>query len=53
MRLAVIPLIMSATLRALEFVLVRFAQKIVFFFFPASLYCLLATFLMQGVTVVA
>ena len=53
MRLAVIPLIISAILHALGFVLVGFAQESVFLVFPAGLYCILATLLLRGVTAVA
>jgi hypothetical protein len=53
MRLAVIPLIISAALHLVGFFLVGFAQESVFLFFPACLYCLLAVFLMRGVTVIA
>ena len=53
MRLAVIPLIISAILHVLGFVLVGFAQESVFLVFPACFYCLLAAFLMRGVTVIA
>ena len=53
MRLAVIPLIISATLHLVGFFLVGFAQESVFLVFPACLYCLLAVFLMRGVTVIA
>ena len=48
MRLAVIPLIISAILHVLGFVLVRFAHESVFLVFPAMLYCLLSIFLLRG-----
>ena len=53
MRLAVIPLIISATLHLVGFFLVGFAQESVFLVFPACFYCLLAAFLMRGMTVIA
>ena len=53
MRLAVIPLIISAILHMLGFALGGFAFESVFLVFPAGLYCLLAAFLMRGMTVVA
>ena len=53
MRLAVIPLIISAILQVLGFALVGFANESVFLVFPACLYCLLAVFLMRGGTVIA
>ena len=53
MRLAVIPLIISAILHVLGFVLMGFAQESVFLVFPACFYCLLGAFLMRGVTVIA
>ena len=53
MRLAVIPLIISAILHVLGFGLMEFAQESVFLLFPAGLYCIFATLLLQGVTAVA
>jgi hypothetical protein len=53
MRLAVIPLIISAILHVLGFALEEFAHESVFLVFPAGLYCLLAAFLMRGMIVVA
>ena len=53
MRLAVIPLIISAILHVLGFVLMGFAQESVFLIFPACLYCLLAALLMRGMTMIA
>ena len=53
MRVAVIPLIISAILHVLGFVLMGFAQESVFLVFPAGLYCILATLLLRGVTAVA
>ena len=53
MRIAVIPLMISAILHVLGFVLMEFAQESVFLVFPACLYCLLSVFLMRGMTSVA
>ena len=53
MRLAVIPLIISAILHVLGFGLMEFAQESVFLLLPAGLYCIFATLLLQGVTAVA
>ena len=53
MRLAVIPLIISAILHVLGFVLMGFAQESVFLVFPACFYCLLAALLMRGISVIA
>ncbi|MEL6238342.1 MAG: hypothetical protein AAFQ90_07080 [Pseudomonadota bacterium] len=50
MRYAIIPLIVSAVLHVLGFVLVDFAQDSLFLLFPAGLYCLLSVFLLRGVT---
>ena len=48
MRFAVIPLIISAALHVLGFVLVGFAYESLFLIFPAMLYCLLSVFLLRG-----
>ena len=53
MRLAVIPLIISAVLHVLGFVLMGFARESVFLIFPACFYCLLAALLLRGMTVIA
>ena len=53
MRLAVIPLIISAILHVLGFALVGFRHESVFLVFPAGLYCLLAALLLRGTTVIA
>ena len=53
MRVAVIPLIISAILHVLGFVLMGFVQESVFLLFPAGLYCILATLLLRGVTAAA
>ena len=53
MRLAVIPLIISAILHVLGFVLMGFAPESVFLVLPACFYCLLAALLMRGMTVIA
>ena len=50
MRLAIIPLIISAVLHVLGFALMGFAHKSLFLVFPAGLYCLLSTLLMRGMT---
>ena len=48
MRFAVIPLIISAALHLLGFVLVGFAYESLFLIFPAMLYCVLSFFLLRG-----
>ena len=48
MRFVVIPLIISAALHVLGFVLVGFAYESLFLIFPAMLYCLLSVFLLRG-----
>ena len=48
MRLAVIPLIISAALHLLGLALAGFAYESVFLVFPAMLYCLLSVFLLRG-----
>ena len=52
MRLAIIPLIISAILHALGFVLMGFAPESVFLVFPACFYCLLAALIVRGMTVI-
>ena len=53
MRLAVTPLIISAILHVLGFVLMGFASESVFLVFPACFYCILAALLVRGMTVIA
>ena len=48
MRFAVIPLIVSAVLHVLGFVLAGFAYESLFLIFPAMLYCLLSVLLLRG-----
>ena len=48
MRFAVIPLIVSAVLHVVGFILVNFAWKSLFLIFPAVLYCVLSVFLFEG-----
>ena len=48
MRLAVIPLIISAILHLLGFALMGFAHESAFLVFPAMLYGLLSVFLLRG-----
>ena len=50
MRIAVIPLIISAALHVVGFILVDFAQTSLFLIFPAVLYCVLSIFLLRGAT---
>ena len=48
MRFAVIPLIISAALHVLGFILVDFAYESLFLIFPAVVYCVLSAFLLRG-----
>ena len=48
MRFAVIPLIISAALHVLGFILVDFAYESLFLILPAVLYCVLSVFLLRG-----
>lgn len=48
MRFAVIPLIISAVLHVMGFILVNFAWTSLFLIFPAVLYCVLSVFLLRG-----
>ena len=48
MRFAVIPLIISAALHVLGFILVDFAYESLFLIFPAVVYCVLSVFLLRG-----
>ena len=48
MRFAVIPLIISAGLHVLGFILVDFAYESLFLIFPAVVYCVLSVFLLRG-----
>ena len=50
MRFAVIPLIVSAVLHVVGFILVNFAETSLFLIFPAVLYCVLSIFLLRGAT---
>lgn len=50
MRLAIFPLIISALLHVVGFVLTGFASESLFLLFPAVLYCLLSAFLWRGST---
>ena len=50
MRFAVIPLIVSAALHVVGFILVNFAETSLFLIFPAVLYCVLSIFLLRGAT---
>ena len=47
MRFAVIPLIISAALHVLGFILVDFAYESLFLIFPAVVYCVLSVFLLR------
>ena len=48
MRFAVIPLIISAVLHIVGFILVNFAWESLFLIFPAVIYCVLSVFLLRG-----
>lgn len=48
MRFAVIPLIISAALHIVGFILVNFAWESLFLIFPAVLYCVFSVFLLRG-----
>ena len=48
MRIAVIPLIISAALHVVGLILVDFAQTSLFLIFPAVLYCVLSIFLLRS-----
>ena len=48
MRLAIIPLIISAALHVVGFILVNFAWESLFLIFPAVLYCVFSVFLLRG-----
>ena len=50
MRFAIIPLIISAVLHVVGFILVNFAETSLFLIFPAVLYCVLSIFLLRGAT---
>ena len=50
MRFAVIPMIVSAALHVVGFILVNFAETSLFLIFPAVLYCVLSIFLLRGAT---
>ena len=50
MRFAVIPLIVSAALHVVGFIVVNFAETSLFLIFPAVLYCVLSIFLLRGAT---
>ena len=48
MRFAVIPLIISAALHVLGFILANFAYESFFLIFPAVLYCVFSVYLLRG-----
>ena len=48
MRFAAIPLIISAALHVVGFMLVNFAWESLFLIFPAGVYCLFTPFLLRG-----
>jgi hypothetical protein len=50
MRVAIVPLIISAVLHVLGFALVGFASESLFLLFPAGLYCLLSVFLFRNMS---
>ena len=50
MRFAVIPMIVSAALHVVGFIVVNFAETSLFLIFPAVLYCVLSIFLLRGAT---